>query len=302
MSSDAKGYLAAIFSAVCYGMNPLGAIFLYKDGINTNTALFSRFTIAAVLLAITMLIQRETFKITRRETMVLLCLGVLFGISSLSYYESFHYIDVGISSTLLFVYPIMVAIIMSLCFHEKLTTPMVCAIITATVGVFTLYYGSEFNLNIIGIILVLISALSYALYMIVVNQAKLSLSSIKLTFFATLFCAFVIFLHSLTSPVNHLMPLDTGRSIFYAFVLGLFPGLLSLLLMAIAVKHIGSTRTAIFGALEPATALFIGVVVFGEVFTFRLAVGALFIIGSVLLVIVAPQLMKGKRAKTNLRK
>ena len=51
-----------------------------------------------------------------------------------------------------------------------------------------------------------------------------------------------------------------------------------------AVKSIGSTPTAILGALEPVTAVSIGVLVFGEILTGRLVVGITLILGSVVLI------------------
>ena len=56
--------------------------------------------------------------------------------------------------------------------------------------------------------------------------------------------------------------------------------------MVKAVKIIGSTPTAILGALEPVTAVAIGVNVFGEALTTRLIAGIILILGSVMLVAV----------------
>mgnify|MGYP000190581564 CR=1 FL=1 len=89
-------------------MNPLGALSLYRAGINTNSVLFYRYALAAVLLAALLLVQKTSLRITRREFSVLGLLGVMFAVSSLTLFMSFHYMDAGIASTLLFVYPVMV--------------------------------------------------------------------------------------------------------------------------------------------------------------------------------------------------
>ena len=52
-----------------------------------------------------------------------------------------------------------------------------------------------------------------------------------------------------------------------------------------AIRYIGSTPTAILGALEPVTAVFIGVVVFGETLTLRIIMGIILIILAVTLII-----------------
>jgi drug/metabolite transporter (DMT)-like permease len=56
--------------------------------------------------------------------------------------------------------------------------------------------------------------------------------------------------------------------------------------MTIAVHEVGATPTAIMGALEPLTAVAIGVLVFGELFTIKLAVGIVLILSAVLLIVL----------------
>ena len=77
-SNKHVGILCAILSAVCYGTNPVGALPLYDEGVNTATVLAYRFGLAVVLLALVMLIKRVDFKVTRHEFKVLFSLGILF--------------------------------------------------------------------------------------------------------------------------------------------------------------------------------------------------------------------------------
>lgn len=292
MSPTVKGYLAADASAVSYGMNPLGALSLYKEGLTSDCVLFYRFFLASMLLAFYMLYKRESFRIEWREALLLLFLGSMFAISSLTYYSSFYYMDVGVSTTLLFIYPVMVASIMALFFGERLTLSVVLSIVGALSGVVILYLGGDAVLSLVGVVLVFLSALSYALYMVVVNRTKPKLSAVKLTFYAALFCSALIFLHSTLFGVGNVHLLTTGSQWFWVSFLALFPGLISLLMMAVAVRNVGSTKTSIMGALEPLTAVCIGVFVFGEQMTYRLALGIVLVVGAVLLVIVSPQIEK----------
>lgn len=294
MNPTVKGYLAAAASAASYGMNPLGALSLYDEGLTANCVLFYRFFLASVMLASFMLVKGESFRISGKEALLLLFLGSMFAVSSLTYYDSFYYMDVGVSTTLLFIYPVMVAVIMSVFFKEHLSLPLALAIAGALTGVFVLYAGGDTVLNFVGFILVFFSALSYAVYMVVVNRTKPKLSPVKLTFYATFFCSLLILGHSLAIGGGHMQVLSNTRQWFWASFLALFPGLVSLLMMAVAVRNVGSTVTAIMGALEPLTAVCVGVFVFGEQMTLRLALGITLIVCSVLLVIVSPKLSKKK--------
>jgi len=285
------GILCAILSAVCYGTNPFGALPLYEEGVNTSTVLAHRFGLAVIMLAVVMVIKRENFRLTRREFKVLFSLGILFAASSITYYQSFHFMDAGIASTILFVYPVMVAVIMAVFFKERVTAMTVVAIVLSLVGIGLLYKGGAgVSLSLIGIVLCILSSLAYAIYIIVVNQSSIKMSSFKVTFYAMLVCEITLILYSFTSPELYLQALPSARAWSFAVWLSIVPTILSLVFMTVAVHHVGATPTAILGALEPLTAVAIGVMVFGEMLTPRLIVGILFILFAVMLVVLGKDL------------
>jgi len=281
------GILCAILSAVCYGTNPFGALPLYEEGVNTATVLSHRFGLAVILLAVVMLVKRISFKVTRQEFKVLFSLGILFAASSITYYQSFHFMDAGIASTILFVYPVMVAVMMALFFKEHVTSMTIIAIVLSLIGIGLLYKGGTgASLSLVGIILCIISSLAYAVYIVVINQSNIKMSSFKVTFYAMLVCEITLVLYSFTSPDLYLQVLPSPRAWMFACWLGLVPTVLSLVLMTVAVQHVGATPTAILGALEPLTAVAIGVLVFNETLTPRLIVGINFILVAVMLVVL----------------
>lgn len=118
-----KGIICGILAAVCYGTNPLGALPLYEEGVNTSSVLFLRFSIATLILGVVMIANRKSFAVTRGELTTMASLGALMAVSSLTYYQSFRYMDAGIASTILFVYPVMVAVIMATFFGRRLQPP-----------------------------------------------------------------------------------------------------------------------------------------------------------------------------------
>jgi len=282
-----KGIICGILAAVCYGTNPFGALPLYEEGVNTASVLFYRFFMAVLMLAIMLIVQRITFSVSKGELKVLGSLGILFAASSITYYQSFHFMDAGIASTILFVYPVMVAVIMASFFKEKVTASTITSIILALVGIGLLYRGDVgISLSTIGVLLVMVSSLTYAVYIVIVNQSSIRMSSLKLTFYVLLICMLCLMAYSFTSPDLHLMLPPSPRAWFFACWLGLVPTVLSLVFMTIAVHEVGATPTAIMGALEPLTAVAIGVMVFDESLTFRLAVGIVLILSAVLLIVM----------------
>ena len=288
MDSRLKGILCGIGAAVSYGMNPLGALPLYADGINTNTVLFYRYGLAVIFLALFMLVNRKSFTITLRETVVLVPLGVLFVLSSLTLFASFHYMDAGVASTLLFVYPVMVAVMMALFFKERITAVTVFSILLSLTGIVLLYRGGDGEvLNTTGVLLVLLSSLTYAVYIVIVNKSSLRMSSVKLTFYVLLVGVLFILGYSFFGGEEAEIQILTTPSMWlHASILAVFPTVVSLLLMVVAVHEIGSPPTAVIGALEPLTAVVLGVTLFGEEFTSRLAIGIMLILSAVILIVL----------------
>lgn len=288
MDSRLKGILCGIGAAVSYGMNPLGALPLYADGINTNTVLFYRYGLAVIFLALFMLANCKSFTITLRGMVVLVPLGVLFVLSSLTLFASFHYMDAGVASTLLFVYPVMVAVMMALFFKERITAVTVFSILLSLTGIVLLYRGGDGEvLNTTGVLLVLLSSLTYAVYIVIVNKSSLRMSSVKLTFYVLLVGVLFILGYSfLGGEEAEIQILTTPSMWLHASILAIFPTVVSLLLMVVAVHEIGSTPTAVIGALEPLTAVVLGVTLFGEEFTSRLAIGIMLILSAVILIVL----------------
>ena len=285
MSLQTKGVILAIISAICYGMNPLGALFLYEEGLNVNSVIFYRFIFASILLAIFMLIKKDSFYLKFKEIILLALLGLLFGISAISLFNSFLYMDAGLASTVLFIYPIFVAIIMALFFKEKNSIITILSIIFAFLGVVLLYESDGANVSNFGIFLVIVSSLCYAIYIVIINQ-YLKISALKVTFYSMLFCTITILIHSFFDSSLNIMPLVNFNMWFYTLFLALVPTIISLLFLIKAIQLIGSTSASILGALEPLTAVLIGVYVFNEKITFWLVIGIVFILFGVLLIVL----------------
>lgn len=290
ISSEKKrriGLSFGAFAAASYGTNPLFALPLYTAGIGVNSVLFYRYAIALVLYGLWLkFVKKINFKISLQEGFVLLILGLFFSLSSYTLFDAFKYIEAGIACTILFIYPVLVAIIMAIFFKEKITKTVIASISLISVGITLLYHGKEgATLNLHGVLIVLLSALLYSLYIVGVKNIKLirHMNSAKMTFYVMLF-GLIVYITNLNF-CTQLQPLTSPHLWLYAFGLALFPTIISIETINVAIKLIGSTTTAILGSLEPLTALFFGVVIFHEQLTLRIMIGIVAILCGVILII-----------------
>ncbi|MBE6245933.1 MAG: DMT family transporter [Bacteroidales bacterium] len=306
MNNKAKGYILAAFSAATYGMNPLFSLPLYADGMGVDSVLFFRYLFAVPMVALMVKSRGRSFAIQKGELWPLLMVGVFFVLSSITLFRSYLYMDSGIASTILFIYPVMVALIMAIFFKEKVSLQTWVCIAMALAGIGLLYKAPDgATLSTLGILFVLGSALAYTLYIITVNKTILKdVPSVKVTFYVILigfiiFSVMVLLGGGLQTPTKWWLWLD-----LVAFAL--FPTVISMYCATKAIVYIGSTATAILGALEPVTAVLFGITLFGETLQGRGVAGLLLIIVSVTMVVaggnISSALVRFKKLFPKLKK
>lgn len=291
MIGKAKGYFLGAVAAATYGMNPLFALPLYNDGMNSDSVLFFRYLLAIPIMAVMLKMRGRSLKLNRGEAAPLLFFGVMMAVSSLALFASYGYMGASIASTLLFIYPILVALIMALVFHERIRAATVVCMLMALGGIALLYRNQDGStISLVGSAFVFVSSLTYAIYLVGINRVKalndvptLKITLYVLVFGLTVFVARLLFTGHIAMPAHWYM---------WGNVLGLaiFPTAISFVCTTAAIQSIGSTPTAILGALEPVTAICFGVMIFGEVMSTRQSIGLVMIIVAVTLVIAGGSL------------
>ncbi len=297
MKNSAKGYIFGAVSAVSYGTNPLFAVPLYALGLMVASVLVYRYTIATVIIAGMMIARRESFRLTWIEALQLLLMGVLFALSSVALFGSYQCMDVGLASTLLFVQPVFIAIILRVFFKERISLSTICSIAVCMAGIGLLCNpGEGANVSLKGVGLVMVSAVSYGIYMVLVNKTRVRhLSGLKITFYSLLFGQLV--LACATNCHTALQPIPSGWLSWGCLLgLSLIPTIVSLVTVAICIKYVGSVTAAVLGALEPVTGIIVGAGLFGEVLTLRAIGGIILILASVVWLILS-QNQKSHRAR-----
>ena len=269
------GYPAGIITGITYGLNPLFAVPLMNNGASIESILFFRYTFAVVLLASFLILTRQSFRITARQAGVLLALGLLYTSSSIFLFEAYNYIASGLATTLIFLYPVLVAIIMV--FLRVVPSWPVWLSIAATFGgviIMTQGSGGD-SLNPIGVALSLGSALVYALFIVIINRSKAiaQISNTLLTFYSLTVGA-IVFLGKISfseAPIS--AGITTGGDWLNLAGLALLPTIVSTATLAIATRNIGATKASVLGVFEPITAILIGTLMFGEPLTTNILLG-----------------------------
>lgn len=290
------GILNGLISSATFGTIPLFTLPLLAAGISVQTTLVYRFGIAAVAMGAFLFAARANIFIGAKSLLKITVISLFYMVAVLLYFHALKYLPGGTVATLLFQYPVMVAMIMVLFFHEKFHWKTALAIGLAVAGVALLSLNPADETAetrapggaVTGVILCLLSALSNSLYVVGIQIARLpQMNGVVMNFYVMLVGAVFCALNALFA--GELVRLDSARNFLIATLLALVTAVISNLTLIYAVRRIGSTLTSILGVLEPLTAVVIGCIVFSEPFTGRLAAGSLLIIVAVIIVLLAPK-------------
>ena len=282
------GYPAGIITGITYGLNPLFAKPLMNAGASTEAILLFRYGIAVILLGAYLLLKKENFRITLKQAGVLLSLGLLYTASSTFLFEAYKYIASGLATTLVFLFPAMVAIIMV--FLKVVPSWPVWLSIAATfagVMIMTGGAGAE-KVNPLGVWFSIASAFVYALFIVIINKSKVisSIPNSLLTFYALLTGTFFFIGRCLFSGADLTAGLDGGMAWCNLIGLAVLPTIVSTASLAVATRNIGATKASVLGVFEPITAILVGTVVFGEALTPNIIAGILISIVAVTFMIM----------------
>lgn len=282
------GTIAALLAAICYGFIPFFTLPIKQgepsDFMSDPSILFYRFGFAALVIGLVMLVRRQDFKVTRGELVTLIYLSFISDGSALFLIDGYNYMSSGVATTLHFMYPVVTALLMMTFYHEARRLSTILAIIMSVAGVGVLCWDPTGHTSLQGIIIVLISAVCYALYLIRVNRSRAAhMDSLKLVFYI-LFIGALIFLAEALRQ-NSFQPISSSLQFGNLVALALICTIVTNVCLVVSVKRIGSTMTAVIGALEPLTAVVVGCLVFHEAFTWQVLTGILLIIPAVVIII-----------------
>ena len=284
------GYIAGILAGISYGTNPLFGKALMDSGVPVMVMLFFRYAFAALFLAALMLFKKESFQAKRNNLGLLILLGLFFAGSSITLFCSYEFIPSGLATTLIYLYPVMVALMMVfLRIYPGWQTWT--AIAVTFVGIVLLSTPSgDVPIRPVGVLLAVGSALCYSFYLVIINRSKRirNVSEHTLTFYSLVTGAVLFAVIRTVQGGGMLTGIDTLSDWGNLIGLAIIPTMVSMLTIAISSRYIGPTKTAVLGVFEPLTAILIGTLLFGEALTTKMAAGIALCVAAVIFMIVKP--------------
>lgn len=288
-----NGVFYAAVSSASFGFSPLFSIALIVAGLSNFDILTYRWGTAALVLMLYAYIRKKTLRLSSNELWKVILLSALRSITSIMLLIGYANIASGIASTINFMYPVVVALCMMLFFGEKKCMANVISIAMSILGVYLLASGDGLIVNggntTLGLVCSIISAVSFAAYYIVMKRTKADkIEVVKFTTWIMMLSA-VYFLIGGFIFEGRITLVTGGKEWLYILGLGLWSTMVSNFTGVKAIRRIGPTMTSILGALQPLTAVILGVIFLDEHLGISTFIGIALILAAVIIVVLHTQ-------------
>lgn len=255
---------------------------LYDSGLNTITVNFYRYLFIVPIIAILALIKKSNLKISKEDLFKIIIKVALASIlTNLLLAGSYNFIPTGTATSLHFLYPVVVILISVFYYHEKLSKQIIWAVILVILGMM-LFLISNLEGSIIGIIMAIVSSLTYAIYILQLERTRLNrLPPLVFSFYLAIITSIAMIISSL-----FIEPLEIfiGVNEIVVFAILGFTTLLAVSLFQFGSKKLGSKLCALLSLSEPITSVVVGILFLNEALLMNKVLGSIFIIIAIIIV------------------
>ena len=278
-------------AGIIFGAFPIFTSLFVRFGGHVDTFNLYGFAISVVLMAGYMAVTKRSFAVPRKFVFYIILAGVLNVVTRILLTYSYQYLDVGIATTLHFMYPLFAALLGALFFREKLPVYKWIAFIvaSASVSLFTTATGS--GAHLIGVLLALASSVCFALYMLVTERAGLAeLDPIVFVFYVCVVStigsvAMGIYSGALVAAV----PL---KALIVLILCAVFNNVIAFALQQQGVKYMGAAMAALFSLFEPVFSCIFGVIFLQQAMGIRSVLGIVIILLCLIAIVALDQRKK----------
>lgn len=292
-----NGIFYACISSASFGFSPLFSIGLLAAGLSNSDVLSYRWALAAIVLMVYAAVKGKTLRINSLdEAWKIALLSGLRALTSVTLLIGYANIASGIASTINFMYPVIVVFWMMLVHGEQKSWINLAAIALSILGVYLMASGDGLKIEggntALGLACSIISAVSFAAYYILMKRTRADkIEVVKFTTWIMIMCAVYFIIGGLIVNGGITLVHD-GKLWLYILGLALWSTMISNFTGVKAVRRIGPTLTSILGALQPLTAVILGVLFLDEHLGFKSIAGIVLILAAVLMVVTHQNMKK----------
>lgn len=283
MEKNLIGTFLIIISATAFAMMAIFAKYAYRENLNLLTILSLRFTIAALVMWLVVVVKRQDPRLARNELLALLGLGAMgYGLMSTFFFTSVRLVPASIASILLYTYPVIVTVLSALIYKEAITRYKVISLLISSIGL-VMVVGIAFEgLNVFGVLCGFMAAVVYSLYIVISNRFIGRIDPVIVTTYISTSAAIVF---NIVGWSSGSVDLSIGTAGWLSILgISIVSSVIAILTFFQGLKLVGPSKASIISTLEPVLTIVVAFMLFGEKMSLWQVVGAGLVIGAVVLV------------------
>lgn len=277
MSPRLRGTIEISIASAGFGFLGIFGKWAFQSGLSVGELLAYRFTLAALLIWIFLLLFRPQWvRLNLRQTVIAALLGIFgYAFFSTLYFEAIQGLSITLAALLLYTYPFWVNIFSHLFTHDKISKKEALCLLGASAGLVFLLWGHIEVRNIWAIVAGLGSAISYAVYVLLSGRLQKDVRPISSALYVITFGAIAlsVFHRPPFAHVRELTPDQATSILGIAVICTIIP----LSLELAALQKLRSKEVALLMMIEPITAALLGAAIFHESLSPTQLLGALLI-------------------------
>lgn len=281
-----KGTLYTLLAAMCFGGTAPIAKYIYGYGITPNFMLALRFSFAAIILWIYILIFKEKInaKVSKKQFKELFVIGgIVYFFTTFFYFNAIKFIPISLHVIIFYTYPLMVNIFSILFLNEICTKKQVFSLIISFLGIVMIVTMPDKNIKIFGLVLSLGAAMSNCAYVLMIGKKSISsLNSIVIAAYTNFFSAISFFVYSFfKGEVNFNLNYRVWIGIL---IIGLFSTAIAIIALSEGIKLIGPSKASIICTFEPVEGVILSMIFLGETLSLIQILGVIFVILGIIII------------------
>jgi drug/metabolite transporter (DMT)-like permease len=259
LSLRGRGILLVAISAAAFGSTPIWGKAALSSGVNIESLLAFRLSLASLFLWAIILIRRSHPRVRAKDILRFALMGGLgLGITAWCFFTALLHVSASLTQMIFFSsYPTLATLLSAWFLRESIDLRKLLALFLTVGGGILMVWSSRQEGTLFWCLLPLVSGIAYSIYIVMGSKALVQsppriVSLWVITFGALLFLLYGSFLHRLTLRMS---PQAWGLIAMMAVLCTV----ISVLTFFAGLECIGASHAAIIGTLEPVITVLLAV-------------------------------------------
>ena len=277
MKTSFKGIAMTSGAGIIFGAFPIFTTLFVQFGGDVDTFNLYGFVLTVVFLAAYMLATKRSFRLPKQAVFFIVLAGLMNVVTRVLLTYSYEYLDVGIATTIHFLYPLFAALLGTLLFRERMPVYKWIAFVIASASVSLFATGFSGGGQMIGIVLAVASAVCFALYMLITEKADLThMDPIVFVFYVSLVSAVgCVGMGAVNGTLVAAIPM---KALIVLLLCAIVNNVVGFALQQQGVKYMGAAMTALFSLFEPVFSCIFGALFLQQAMGIRSVTGIVVIL------------------------